>query len=100
MLLALLCEIDAHPELYGPGGSAELPAQWAIVSGAMDGREGSSLATGAVLDSTSLARAKALDLNLARALQEHNSASVFEALADQLVTGWTVSQRCTLYESL
>ena len=60
-----------------------------VLSGGSDGADGNSRAAGAVCDETTLARAAAQQLNLDAALKQFDSAPLFAALGDTIVTGPT-----------
>lgn len=75
-LLALALALDGHPAI------------WAIACDT-DGIDGNTGAAGAILRPDSLKRARALGQNPADMLQNHDSASLFEALGDLVVTGPT-----------
>jgi hydroxypyruvate reductase len=60
-----------------------------ILSAGSDGIDGNSLATGAVVDGTTLARAEAKGLDAAGALSKFDAFPFFEALGDAIVTGPT-----------
>ncbi|HJS98401.1 MAG TPA: DUF4147 domain-containing protein [Terriglobales bacterium] len=60
-----------------------------ILSAGSDGIDGNSLATGAVVDGTTLARAEAKGLDAAAALSKFDAFPFFEALGDAIVTGPT-----------
>ncbi|MDJ0923697.1 MAG: DUF4147 domain-containing protein [Acidimicrobiia bacterium] len=54
-----------------------------------DGIDGTTTAAGAIVDGTTLARARALGLNPVRMLDDNDSGSLFAALGDQIVIGPT-----------
>lgn len=96
MLLALLDELSK-----GTNTSA-IPQnmEFAVLSCAFDGIEGNSPATGALIDSTSVSRLRnssllksasddALAQLLSEKLQNNDSYSVFGALEDAIITGYT-----------
>ncbi len=60
-----------------------------VLSGGTDGVDGNSTAAGAVVDGTTLARAKALGLNAADHLKGFNAYPFFDALGDLVVTNPT-----------
>jgi glycerate-2-kinase len=64
-------------------------ADWALASVGTDGIDGPTDAAGAIVDSSTLARAKEKGLDARAALQAHDSYPFFEALGDLLVTGPT-----------
>jgi hydroxypyruvate reductase len=59
------------------------------LSGGTDGIDGNGPAAGAVVDGTTLARAKALGLDAAAYLKGFNAYPFFEALGDTVVTNPT-----------
>jgi glycerate 2-kinase len=61
----------------------------ALASIGTDGIDGPTDAAGAVVDSTTIARAKALGLDAAASLHAHDSHSFFRALGDLVITGPT-----------
>jgi glycerate 2-kinase len=61
----------------------------ALASVGTDGIDGPTDAAGAIVDSTTIARAKALGLDEAAALRRHDSYSFFRALGDLVMTGPT-----------
>jgi glycerate 2-kinase len=61
----------------------------AVASVGTDGIDGPTEAAGAIVDSTTMTRARALGLDLAAALQAHDSYAFFRALGDLVVTGPT-----------
>lgn len=75
-LLALAIELD---------GAAGIHA----IACDSDGLDGSSPAAGAVIDPTTLARARAIGLDPAACLDGHQSHRFFEALGDLVITGQT-----------
>ena len=62
---------------------------WALASIGTDGIDGPTDAAGAIVDDTTLARAREKGLDAAAALQAHDSYSFFERLGDLVVTGPT-----------
>jgi glycerate 2-kinase len=60
-----------------------------VLSAGSDGIDGNSIAAGAIVDATSVARARALGLDLAAALAQFDAYPIFAALGDALVTGPT-----------
>jgi glycerate 2-kinase len=64
-------------------------ADWALASVGTDGIDGPTDAAGAIVDSSTLARANEKGLDARAALQAHDSYPFFEALGDLLVTGPT-----------
>ena len=54
-----------------------------------DGIDGTTAAAGAIVDGTTLHRARALGLDPIAALEDNDSGSFFDALGDQIVTGPT-----------
>ena len=76
---ALACALEVA------GDAAEL----AILSAGSDGVDGLSPAAGAVVDSTTVARAWALGLDPAEALRRFDSYPLFNALGDAVITGPT-----------
>jgi hydroxypyruvate reductase len=65
-----------------------------LLAVASDGRDGSSGAAGAFADGTLSARAAAARLSIADALSRHDTAPLFEALGDLVVTGPTGTNVC------
>jgi len=62
---------------------------WALASIGTDGIDGPTNAAGAIVDSTTLARANEQGLDARAALQAHNSYDFFERLGDLVLTGPT-----------
>ena len=60
-----------------------------VLSAGSDGADGNSTAAGAVCDRTTMARATSLGIDIAGALKRFDSAPVFAALGDSVVTGPT-----------
>jgi len=60
-----------------------------VLSGGSDGIDGNSAAAGAVCDETTLARAEAMGIDVIEGLEKFDSANVFAALGDAIVTGPT-----------
>ena len=60
-----------------------------VLSGGSDGIDGNSAAAGAVCDETTLARAGAMGIDAIEGLEKFDSANVFAALGDAIVTGPT-----------
>lgn len=60
-----------------------------VLSGGSDGADGNSSAAGAVCDETTFARAGARGLDATAALEQFDSAPLFAALGDDLITGPT-----------
>jgi hydroxypyruvate reductase len=60
-----------------------------VLSAGTDGIDGNSSAAGAVVDGTTLERAKAAGLDIDAALKGFNATPVFERLGDMLITGPT-----------
>jgi hydroxypyruvate reductase len=60
-----------------------------ILSGGTDGTDGPTDAAGAIADSTTVGRAKALELNPEAYLRENDSYHFFQPLADLIMTGPT-----------
>ncbi|MDA1325985.1 MAG: glycerate kinase [Proteobacteria bacterium] len=77
-LLALGLALDGHPGI-------------SAIACDTDGIDGNSEAAGAILRPDSLARARALGLDPARMLRDHDSASLFGALGDLVKTGPTLT---------
>ena len=75
-LLALGLALDGHPSIRA-------------IACDTDGIDGNSDAAGAILRPDSLSRARALGLNPAQMLHDHDSASLFGALGDLVKTGPT-----------
>jgi len=65
-----------------------------LLSASSDGVDGTSGAAGAFVDGETAARARALGLSPEQALERHDTAPLFEALGDQLVTGPTGTNVC------
>jgi glycerate 2-kinase len=86
---------------YGEGGRNGQFALWCalelatrgvsatMLSAGSDGIDGHSDAAGAVCDETSAARAAGLDLSVAKALSQFDSAPLLRSLGDAIVTGPT-----------
>jgi glycerate 2-kinase len=62
-----------------------------VLSAGSDGIDGNSAAAGAVCDETSIARALAQGMDIISSLERFDSANVFNALGDQIITGPTGS---------
>jgi hydroxypyruvate reductase len=60
-----------------------------VLSAGSDGIDGNSPAAGAVVDGTTVDRAKAKSLDLEKALREFNAYPFFESLGDAIITGPT-----------
>ena len=60
-----------------------------VLSGGTDGIDGNSLAAGAVVDGTTVARAAAVGLDTARSLSNFDAYPLFQTLGDVVVTGPT-----------
>lgn len=69
----------------------------ALLCGASDGVDGPSGSAGALADGTTTTRAEACGLDARRALLNNDTAPVFEALGDRLVTGPTGTNTNELY---
>ncbi|MFA6036458.1 MAG: DUF4147 domain-containing protein [Candidatus Micrarchaeia archaeon] len=63
--------------------------QCVLASAGTDGVDGSSKAAGALVDGTTVGRAKALHLNAASYLKNNDSNSFFRKLEDEIITGPT-----------
>jgi glycerate 2-kinase len=61
----------------------------AVLSAGTDGIDGNSAAAGAVVDGTTVSRAKQFGLDIDRALRQFNAFPVFESLGDAIITGPT-----------
>lgn len=61
----------------------------ALLAAGSDGKDGSSAAAGAFADAGTMARARALGLDAAAALDRHDTQAFFAAIGDLLVTGPT-----------
>jgi glycerate 2-kinase len=61
----------------------------AVLSAGTDGIDGNSTAAGAIVDGTTMERARAAGLEPSAALADFNSAPIFEPLADSIITGPT-----------
>ncbi|MGC2129479.1 MAG: MOFRL family protein, partial [Candidatus Aquilonibacter sp.] len=66
------------------------PGVWAV-AGDTDGRDGSEDAAGAFITPDTLSRASAADCNSRATLEAHDSFTLFEATADLLLTGPTLT---------
>jgi glycerate 2-kinase len=92
-------EVTVHVEHGGTGGrnqqfvlycAEKIAGQNAcVLSAGSDGIDGTSPATGAIADGTTLGRAKARSLSLTDHLAGFNAYPFFEALGDTIVTGPT-----------
>ena len=92
-------EVTVHVENSGGGGRNQQFALYCaeriagknicILSAGSDGIDGNSPAAGAMVDGTTLARAKAKDLDTSGHLRNFNAYPFFEALGDTIVTGPT-----------
>ncbi len=60
-----------------------------VLSAGTDGIDGNSPAAGAVVDGTTMARAKEKGIDVGRVLREFNATPLFEELGDSIVTGPT-----------
>jgi glycerate 2-kinase len=60
-----------------------------VLSAGTDGRDGNSPASGAMADGQTVSRARALGIDMARALRESDSYSFFRTLGDTLDIGFT-----------
>jgi glycerate 2-kinase len=65
----------------------DIPA--VVLSAGSDGIDGNSAAAGAIADTTTVARSKALGMDAASALERFDACPLFTALGDTLVTGPT-----------
>jgi glycerate 2-kinase len=92
-------EVTVHVENGGIGGRNQQFALYCaeriagedacILSAGSDGIDGNSPAAGAIVDGTTLERAKARDLSPAKHLSGFNAYPFFETLGDAIVTGAT-----------
>ncbi|MDE1161896.1 MAG: DUF4147 domain-containing protein [Acidobacteriaceae bacterium] len=80
---------NQHFALHCALNLMETDTQVALLSAGSDGVDGNSPAAGALVDSTTLDRARKLELDPFKALREFDSYSFFEALGDSIVTGPT-----------
>jgi glycerate-2-kinase len=109
-LLVLGGEVLTAPQAPGEGGRAQEFAlrlalrmsglgsrPWAFLALGSDGVDGRSPAAGAFVDGTTLDRARAARLDVARFLRESNSHRFFRKLGDDLVTGPTGTNVRDLY---
>ena len=109
-LLVLGGETRTVPPAGGQGGRAQDLALrlalrmrnlsvrgWAFIATGSDGRDGSSPAAGAFVDSSTLERARALDLDAEKLLARGDSYKLFHRLGDALVTGPTGTNVRDLY---
>ena len=62
---------------------------WSLLSAGTDGIDGPTDAAGAIVDGTTIARARAKGLDARRALEAHDSYPFFAALGDHVMTGPT-----------
>src|SRR5262249_16141753 len=60
-----------------------------VLSAGTDGVDGNSTAAGAVVDGTTVARARQPEVNAAHALAEFNPAPLLENIGDAIITGPT-----------
>jgi glycerate 2-kinase len=70
---------------------------WAFIAAGSDGQDGSSPAAGAFVDSSTLERARALDLDPEKMLARGDSYKLFHRLGDALVTGPTTTNVRDVY---
>jgi len=92
-------EVTVHVENGGVGGrnqqfalhcAEKIPGEnICILSAGSDGIDGNSPAAGAIVDGTTLDRAKARGLDASSYLKKFNAYPFFEALSDAIVTGLT-----------
>jgi hydroxypyruvate reductase len=92
-------EVTVHVENGGVGGRNQQFALYCatkiagenicVLSAGSDGIDGSSKAAGAVVDGTTVERAKAGGLDAAAHLREYNASPLFETLGDAVTTGPT-----------
>jgi len=92
-------EVTVHVENGGAGGRNQQFALYCaeriagdnicILSAGSDGIDGNSLAAGAIVDGTTLGRAKARRLDASKHLAGFNASPFFEALGDAIVIGPT-----------
>jgi len=84
------------PAVSGAGGrnqqlalfaALSLPAATTLLSAGSDGIDGNSLAAGAVVDGTTLCRARGKNLDPTSALVQFDSSTLLDALGDTIVTG-------------
>ncbi|MDX2148200.1 MAG: DUF4147 domain-containing protein [Planctomycetota bacterium] len=90
--LATAVALDAIPRTDIQNNETAQPAPevaWALLAYSTDGVDGSSANAGAIVTSTSLRRARVLGADPAQALANHDSATLFEVLGDQIRTGPT-----------
>jgi glycerate-2-kinase len=64
-------------------------AEWALLAAGTDGIDGPTDAAGAIVDATTMTRAREKGLDAHRALEAHDSYPFFAALGDHIVTGPT-----------
>jgi glycerate 2-kinase len=92
-------EVTVHVENGGAGGRNQQFALYcagkisgeniSVLSAGSDGIDGDSTAAGAIVDGTTLERAKAHGLDVAAHLSAFNAYPLFEALGDAIITGAT-----------
>jgi hydroxypyruvate reductase len=93
-LAAALALADAHGrgvlgDLRGGPAPADAHSGWALACVGTDGIDGPTDAAGAIVDSTTLARASAAGLDPRTSLAAHDSYPFFERLGDLVITGPT-----------
>jgi hydroxypyruvate reductase len=92
-------EVTVHVESGGVGGRDQQFALYcaskiggeniSVLSAGSDGIDGDSPAAGAIVDGTTVERAKAHGLNIEAHLSTFNAYPLFEALGDAVMTGPT-----------
>lgn len=80
---------DEERQARSGSGKEMHTARAVVLSAGTDGIDGNSPATGALADDSTLARARALDLDAGKFLEQSDAYSFFHQLGDAIVTGPT-----------